>query len=533
MALGMIVGALQMSALPTRAENLVCGDGDREVPEQCDDGNLQNGDGCSSTCTVELCGNLSMDQGEQCDDGNLQNNDGCNRYCQIEFCGDRVIQETRGEQCDDGNGISGDGCTGSCMKESSGASSSIASSFPSQSSLPSTTIVQAKQALAFLNSGGMEEYKEYVSSEEMANLTTIVKKKSVGANLNAEERQWAGELSIVLLEAQSAESARYAELLQEFMLQGGEEASVNQAAIKLAGDLIRRMGLSNAVLLTIERLKLQGIDLTENMPEGFLTNLTPQSRPVSVLQTLKTLRDISDTYATKDVPASLRIIERETLSLQQALPLFALEYGLDVQEAELLLSAILNERQHATKDNLVGLITAINHFIAFLEKNAVISRADIASFGHNTAHAAASAQRIADLTGNAERVLSDADVLPFLESLAASAPSAALESFARGTVTEQRSALLEFLSNDKRTIELRATLRNSGHTGADARFESLVADLMHIGENNDTDSVCDDSVSDGLTCVHQYLSDLEHDVRQRSFFTKLIGNLQDFFGIGT
>ena len=31
-----------------------CGDGIQEDPEQCDDGNLDNGDGCSATCTVEV-----------------------------------------------------------------------------------------------------------------------------------------------------------------------------------------------------------------------------------------------------------------------------------------------------------------------------------------------------------------------------------------------------------------------------------------------------------------------------------------------
>jgi len=33
-----------------------CGDGHREPLEQCDDGNTIDGDGCSSTCTLEVCG---------------------------------------------------------------------------------------------------------------------------------------------------------------------------------------------------------------------------------------------------------------------------------------------------------------------------------------------------------------------------------------------------------------------------------------------------------------------------------------------
>ncbi|MCH6574427.1 MAG: helix-turn-helix domain-containing protein [Bacteroidetes bacterium] len=33
----------------------VCGDGNQEAPEECDDGNNVNGDGCSNACFVEFC----------------------------------------------------------------------------------------------------------------------------------------------------------------------------------------------------------------------------------------------------------------------------------------------------------------------------------------------------------------------------------------------------------------------------------------------------------------------------------------------
>lgn len=62
-----------------------CGDGDVDAfdGEECDDGNLTSGDGCSSTCQLELCGNRILDQsaGEECDDGNLQSHDGCSSAC--------------------------------------------------------------------------------------------------------------------------------------------------------------------------------------------------------------------------------------------------------------------------------------------------------------------------------------------------------------------------------------------------------------------------------------------------------------------
>ncbi len=98
----------------------VCGNGVKEDGESCDDGNLTDGDGCSSTCLMEFqrmplyqeapvyqeketytvgplkqeynlvvvhCGNgtTELDLGERCDDGNLVDGDGCNSKCQLEL----------------------------------------------------------------------------------------------------------------------------------------------------------------------------------------------------------------------------------------------------------------------------------------------------------------------------------------------------------------------------------------------------------------------------------------------------------------
>ena len=46
--------------------------------EQCEDGNVDAGDGCSATCmSDESCGNGVVDDGEACDDGNQSSGDGC------------------------------------------------------------------------------------------------------------------------------------------------------------------------------------------------------------------------------------------------------------------------------------------------------------------------------------------------------------------------------------------------------------------------------------------------------------------------
>jgi cysteine-rich repeat protein len=124
-------------------DDAVCGDGVRQGSEQCDDGNLDSGDGCDSDCQIETtqptCGNGVVEGDEECDDGNLQPGDGCDATCKKETCGDGRVEAGEecdppkagsctancknvrpncgngkvdpGEQCDDGNDVAGDGCT--------------------------------------------------------------------------------------------------------------------------------------------------------------------------------------------------------------------------------------------------------------------------------------------------------------------------------------------------------------------------------------------------------------------------------------
>lgn len=71
---------------------------------------------------VEACGNGILEGVEECDDGNLLDGDDCSAICEIEFslpvvgiCGDGTVDS--GEQCDDGNNINGDGCSAMCEDE--------------------------------------------------------------------------------------------------------------------------------------------------------------------------------------------------------------------------------------------------------------------------------------------------------------------------------------------------------------------------------------------------------------------------------
>ncbi len=123
----------------------VCGDGMTWSTEQCDDGNVNPGDGCSDICLIEplvTCGDGILTGAEICDDSNLVNGDGCSAVCSIEtgyscsgspsscsaVCGDGIL--TGAEICDDSNLASGDGCSAVCSIETgyscSGSPSSCA-----------------------------------------------------------------------------------------------------------------------------------------------------------------------------------------------------------------------------------------------------------------------------------------------------------------------------------------------------------------------------------------------------------------------
>ena len=61
-----------------------CGNATLDPGEQCDDGNVVDGDGCDANCTATGCGNGIVTAGEECDDGNLDDGDGCSSSCQVQ-----------------------------------------------------------------------------------------------------------------------------------------------------------------------------------------------------------------------------------------------------------------------------------------------------------------------------------------------------------------------------------------------------------------------------------------------------------------
>lgn len=98
----------------------VVGNGIVEFGEECDDGNTDDGDGCTSRGTIPPsdCGNGVLDAGEECDQGgdnSAVTPDRCRMDCRNPRCGDGIADST--EQCDDGNGVAGDGCDRLCRIE--------------------------------------------------------------------------------------------------------------------------------------------------------------------------------------------------------------------------------------------------------------------------------------------------------------------------------------------------------------------------------------------------------------------------------
>jgi fibro-slime domain-containing protein len=139
------------SDCPDVPEIIACGNGLKQIGEECDDKNSTPGDGCSGICTVEPgwvcpvegqpciklpesgCGSGTIDGSEACDDGNKDDSDGCSSTCTVEqgwtcakpgkpcvqsatgVCGDSSVDF--GEQCDDGNVAPIDGCSATCQTE--------------------------------------------------------------------------------------------------------------------------------------------------------------------------------------------------------------------------------------------------------------------------------------------------------------------------------------------------------------------------------------------------------------------------------
>jgi len=100
-----------------------CTSGPNGGVEECDDGNPNNKDACTTDCRIPVCGDGREEGREKCDDGNDIDDDGCSNDCMTErYCGDNIIQENLGEECDDGvwQNVFGDNCNNLCQIQQCG-----------------------------------------------------------------------------------------------------------------------------------------------------------------------------------------------------------------------------------------------------------------------------------------------------------------------------------------------------------------------------------------------------------------------------
>ncbi|MBN1774264.1 MAG: hypothetical protein JXB32_23595 [Deltaproteobacteria bacterium] len=91
----------------------ICGNGETEPGETCDDGNTDDTDDCPTTCQTADCGDgFVWSDHEECDDGPGNSDsiaDACRTTCLRAHCGDGVVDI--GEGCDDGDDTDPeDGC---------------------------------------------------------------------------------------------------------------------------------------------------------------------------------------------------------------------------------------------------------------------------------------------------------------------------------------------------------------------------------------------------------------------------------------
>jgi cysteine-rich repeat protein len=102
-------------------EDSICGDGAVGPNEECDDGNDDNSDACTTSCEAARCGDGFIQDGEECDDAGEGSEVGpgvCSDECTIAICGNGIREA--GELCDDGNDVQTDDCTNACVTATCG-----------------------------------------------------------------------------------------------------------------------------------------------------------------------------------------------------------------------------------------------------------------------------------------------------------------------------------------------------------------------------------------------------------------------------
>ncbi len=511
------------------AEDAVCGDGEVTDTEQCDDGNLSFGDGCSPVCEIEMCGNGVLETGEQCDDGNTRRSDGCDALCQIEYCGDGIQQILLSEQCDDGNALDDDGCSARCTKEisdpeeqsssslSSVVSSSLASSVSSslseslhsaassRASSPSIPLSQ-RTALAsqtFFTSPQGEDILSLLSSDDQAFLLNLLRSLGQGKKINQEQKDAIPALREHLSSALDRDREKYSSLLAS-LIDGvlSEEVTLSQfldPALLRSGslaDILRSLEEKYRPFSSVDREELLASLTSLSLDEQTLRALRSDDHgtALSLLSQIVALKQRLAPLASTDVSASKQLLKEQIAFLRDNATLLERESGLSSEEFSALLS---RASSLLASDQLSA--SALQPIETTLMRALPVP----------TSHTSSSRPAL-------------------LSSSSASLAPATVEAFRLGTSTEQATVLHTLLLQDDVLQSLLVRAKEHHLTDLLTEYEALQGDIDALSHSQNTNRPCDDNTSALITCIHSYTLRLQDAVRQTSFFTRLVGRVQDY-----
>ncbi len=567
-----IWGAGRASSLAQLVDDApVCGDAETTGEEECDDGNLRNGDRCSSECKVEACNNGRIEGFEQCDGGPR-----CDDQCFLTFCGDNIVQEQAGEQCDDGDRTSGDGCSSICKLENqpvidpetgepvtpdtpvdspaptpAPAPAPVAAPVrqsPAQSTAISTLRREAGIVTDFLFTSAGEVYTAGLSDEQNETLALILDLLRQGKPLTPELQQQAGIIAAAFIVAKADEHDKYSNAIRGFFLSDSGQQMLGSLGIDpaIAGTdtglaeiekiLAARPAVSSEEKLdqvddVLKRLDRQSVDLNSALTARFQTIYANENAtPVQQLKALSALREDLERQA-QDPAKAMPELHGEIGRLRDSIPQIEKEFGAETaQQVNRLLidlEALAKEGKPADAPRAAA---SLNRIAVILEQKGV-ARAEIEVADTEYLHAAATVEVAAAAAGL--EVPADAesqDPLARVQSLAAQAPAAYAYAFANGRQNDQVQALLRYLDNNTRILELRDIVRQTGNNAMDVQFEQLRREITQIGMN-DARSECSYSIEAATDCVQTYVTALEQAARNRSALSKAAAALREYFGI--
>lgn len=502
----------------------VCGNGAKEGVEQCDDGDLSNGDGCSSQCTIEKCGNSIVDEaiGEQCD-----GTPGCDIRCHLEYCGDGRLQSN--EQCDDGNGVDDDGCSSVCTDETvitvtvePHPSAPLPKPKPKPVPLPPvplsdtalarsaiTTLTTSLGSALFdlLPAGTKDELQELVRKLTLGRITTVERERglfivrSLLENLQQEREKTLNSIKALV----DVSDAYFRELgIDTNKLRHDDPAVVLSELDRMAS--VRTPAEIRTAYVGTQRFLADIGVVIDPLKETALSDEMFQH----LVDTVRMLNG----QKTKDLDASLSRL-RDTEDMKGAVRTLQAEHALDDTTVAELNGRLENIATSQTPNETV---VAVRAFTKSLQSHDVMTPSDLLPETHTAPFIA----RLGDT------VLTDKSPEE-IAKLTEKVPVETSSFFRTGSLTDQVRAFRQFLRDDEHIRTLEAGLAPDRTAVFAVRFHDLDSALDRIDAGQSI-GTCDTSMSAVLLCANQILSDLETEVRStESVFDHTVHYLQDTF----